>query len=94
MNLTTNRTRAMSSPIIQEIQEFLQKQLNKNKPEVILDPQTPLMDTGSLDSLELYNLIVFIEERYGIEINEDQITLENFKNLLAIEMLINQIQAG
>jgi acyl carrier protein len=86
--------KTMSSPISQEIGAFLQKQLNQTRPGLTLEPDTPLLDSGYFNSLELYNLIVFIEERYSVEVNEDQIVLENFRDLQAIEALIQRLQAG
>ncbi len=84
----------MTTPIFQEIQAFLQNQLNKTRPDIILEAKTPLLDSGYFDSLELYNLVVFIEERYSVEINEDEITLKNFENLSTIEAFIKRLEAG
>lgn len=39
---------------------------------------TPLFSTGTLDSLAMLTLIAFIEERSGMEIRADEVTLENF----------------
>jgi acyl carrier protein len=43
--------------------------------------ETPLLETGLLDSLNLMTLVAFLERRYQLAVPENQITPTNFKNL-------------
>jgi acyl carrier protein len=42
---------------------------------------TLLFSSGALDSVAMLNLITFVEERTGIEIRADEVTLENFDTI-------------
>ena len=44
-------------------------------------PDDSLIGNGILDSLSLLQLIVFIEERYGIKVEDEEVTPNNFQNI-------------
>lgn len=54
---------------------------------------TPLLELGLLDSLDLIKLIAFLERRYHIVVPEEDIISDNFRNLVAIRTLIDRITA-
>jgi acyl carrier protein len=58
--------------------------------------ETPLLEHGLLDSLNLMTLVAFLERRYQLAVPENQITPTNFRNLAAIRQLIDRLkhQAG
>jgi acyl carrier protein len=64
------------------------------KEEVVLDPNaqlgddTPLLE-GILDSLALMQLVAFIEEEYEMEIDDVDVTTENFRTIADIERLVD-----
>jgi acyl carrier protein len=43
---------------------------------------------GVLDSLDLTALVAALESRYGIFVDVDEITLDNFRNLAAIKVVL------
>jgi acyl carrier protein len=43
-----------------------------------LDPHSELFSNGVLDSVAMLNLIAFVEERSGIEVRPEHVTLDNF----------------
>jgi acyl carrier protein len=47
-----------------------------------------LIDTGVLDSLGIFQLVAFLEERLGVAIADTEITPENFGTLARIERLV------
>jgi acyl carrier protein len=53
-------------------------------------PDTPIIEQGLVDSLGLFKLIAFIEERVGVKIEPEEIVLENFATLRSIVALIQQ----
>lgn len=55
-----------------------------------LDQQTPLFESGILDSTGVMELICFIEEAYNIIIEDEDLTHENFFNLDCINVLLNK----
>lgn len=53
-----------------------------NKPELLpLKEDTSLLETGILDSLSLLKLLLFIEERFHIMIDEFEVLPENFNTV-------------
>jgi acyl carrier protein len=54
--------------------------------------ETPLLEHGLLDSLGLMTLVAFLERRYQLALPEDQITLNNFRNLASIRGLIDRLK--
>ncbi|MHC5826592.1 MAG: acyl carrier protein, partial [Nostoc sp.] len=69
----------------QDVEEILKKQISKefmyNKPEVILDNGSLLIEEEIIDSLGIFVLISFIEEQFHIKINPDEVVLDNFENI-------------
>lgn len=48
----------------------------------------PLLETGLVDSLGLQNIITFIEEEFGIEVDDDDLKAENFQTVTAMTKLV------
>ena len=50
----------------------------------------PLLDSagGVIDSMNLWPLIVFVEERFGIKVEDTDIMQENFQTLQALTKFI------
>ena len=65
------------------IQEFLQ-----DRSEVELTDDTKLIDENILDSLGIFLLMSFMEERFDIQIEPDEVTLENFETVRALSRLV------
>lgn len=62
--------------VVAAIQEYLYQQAGLGPGDVNLD--TPLFSSGTLDSLQLAGLIVFVEERFGVRIEAFEVSLEGF----------------
>jgi len=63
------------------------------KEEVVLDDdaslnnEAPLLE-GILDSMALMQLVAFLEEEFDIEIDDTEVTAENFRTIGDIERLV------
>lgn len=55
-----------------------------------IEPDTPLLKNGILDSLGIARLIPALENAYGIEFNVDDILPENFQTALTIHQAVNR----
>ena len=53
---------------------------------------TPLLD-GIMDSLALMQLVAFLEEEFATEIDDTEVTAENFRTLADIERLVSRVRA-
>ena len=60
------------------INDFISKELVQDPAVLPLGNATSLLDTGVLDSLNLLRLVVFIQERFGIVVDDVDLVPENF----------------
>ena len=75
----------MKPEIRQSIKDFVVKEFN---PKLPLDFESPLVQQGIIDSLAIFMLIGFIKEEFGVQIDPDNVSLENFETINAIEALV------
>jgi len=61
------------------------------KPTVDLENVTDIIDGGYLDSMELMGLIAALSETFGIEIDIDWITPENFNSVDALTQMVKKL---
>jgi acyl carrier protein len=65
-----------------------------SEPELLpLKNDTPLLESGILDSLALLNLLVFLEEEFKVPVDEFELIPENFNTVNAICAYIRSWQA-
>ena len=55
-----------------------------------LDEHTQLIEEEVLDSMGIFSTVTFLEQRFGIEIPQDDVVLEHFETLGAIEQLVQR----
>lgn len=53
-----------------------------------------LLEAGIIDSLKMAELLSFIEDRYGIAVDDDELIPENFETLNAIVNFLEQKTTG
>ena len=58
-------------------------------PTDFVDGSESLLERGIIDSVGVLKLVSFLEETYGIEIDEDDLMPENFDSLGAIEYYVS-----
>jgi acyl carrier protein len=80
------KTRNMNSESVQEqIHQYIQEELNDG---IVFDRDANLIQQGLIDSMGVMKLIVFLEKRFDIEIELEEITAENFETLNLISNLV------
>jgi len=65
-----------------------------NNPQLNITPDFSLINSGILDSLTIIQLVNEIEDYFGIMINEEDLTIENFTTIVQIEKLIKKYKKG
>ena len=55
-----------------------------------LDDDTALIEQEIIDSLGIFILLGFITERFGVEIDPEDVTLDNFGSINAIAVLVDE----
>lgn len=66
----------------------------KNEKAKNLAPSDSLLDKGLLDSMGIVKLIAFIEERFGVQLGDDEFDPDNFESVDAIATLIEGKKAS
>jgi acyl carrier protein len=66
------------------INDYISREFVQDASLLPLGNATPLLETGILDSLNLLRLVVFVQERFGIMVNDTDLIPENFDCVDAI----------
>jgi acyl carrier protein len=70
------------------IRAFIVERLAPATGRTHLDDDDDLIDSGVVDSLGIFQLVAFMEERFGIAIADSEITPDNFATIARIERLV------
>jgi acyl carrier protein len=63
------------------INDYISREIVQDPAQLPLSNETPLLEEGILDSLGLLQLVVFLEERFGIPVDETDLVPENFASV-------------
>lgn len=80
----------MSSNISSTIERFLVDEIMMASKDTKIDPDESLINSGVVDSLSLLRLINFIEERFGVVIEDEEVVPENFDTLNIMETFVGE----
>jgi acyl carrier protein len=72
-------------PVKANIRQFVMENLALGKVGGIIEDDASLIDNGVIDSLGIFQLVSFLEQSYGIRVRDEEIVLDNFKSINAIE---------
>ncbi len=75
------------SDLIFELSQFITSQI-LHQPERGLQPQEPLISGGILGSLNLVDLALFVEQKYGVRLEDTELNRQTFDNLEQLASLI------
>jgi acyl carrier protein len=70
------------------VREVILSQGSTSGLEDVLTNDLPLLETQALDSLAIFELIVNLEQRYGIQILDEEAVPENFGTVTAIAKFV------
>jgi acyl carrier protein len=60
----------------------------------VLGTTTPLLDEGWLDSLRIVRLVTFVESRFQVAVDLEELTPENFETVEHIASLIERARGS
>jgi acyl carrier protein len=66
------------------INDYISRELVQDAALLPLSDDTSLLDSGILDSLSLLQLVVFLEERFGIMVGDTDLLPQNFASVQTI----------
>lgn len=79
----------MTEPVLESVKRIILDDLDVNLTYEDLDETAPLFEDGlALDSVILVELISFIEKRFNIELRDDTLNMDTFRNLQSLAKVI------
>ena len=79
--------------IIHEVKQYILDTYLPGEDPQALTPSTPLITTGVLDSLATLDLVVFLESRYGVELEARDVDHSRLGTLQDIARMIESKRA-
>ncbi len=77
----------------QRIIQFISEELLLGTRQDGIFPEESLISSGILDSLALLRLILFLEEEFGVTIEDGEVRPENFETIEAMKSFLKQKRA-
>jgi len=77
----------MNEELIQKLGEYIAKNILK-QPNRILKPDQPLLSSGLVDSFSVVDISIFVEDTFGVHIDDSELNAETFDTLEALAALI------
>ena len=79
------------SDLITKLSTFLATDILKQPNRTIL-PDEPLISSGLIDSFSLMDVALFIEDNFGVRIEDTELNTDTFDNLTQLASLIESRQ--
>jgi acyl carrier protein len=77
--------------ILGEIRTFIANWFREGR-ESDLEPETPLVTSGIVDSAGVVEVVEFLESRFGVRITDADISLRNCNTLLGwVELVVSRL---
>lgn len=79
----------MSDEIIRELSQYIAEEILK-QPSKIISPDEPLLSSGLIDSFHLVDLALFVEDSFGVRIDDSELNSSTFDT---VNQLVTIIQS-
>ncbi len=77
-----------------QVREFIASEIMYDESPAVLTDDTKLLG-GIMDSLGLMQLVSYLEEQFEVEIDDSEVTVDNFQTINDIDRLVSsKVQAG
>ncbi len=77
----------MTTEIINPIAKFIAEKILK-QPNKVISADEALISSGLIDSFSLMDLALFIEDTFGVRVEDTELNAETFDNLTQLAALI------
>jgi len=74
--------------IEETVERFVIDELIVGDSQMKLDPDQSLVSSGVIDSLAILRLISFLEEKFGVVVEDDEVVPENFETINVIKAFV------
>jgi acyl carrier protein len=72
------------------VERFIVDEILLGDSQTRIEPSQSLIGSGVLDSLALLRLIAFIEEQFGVTVNDDEVIPDNFETINEIKSFVER----
>jgi acyl carrier protein len=80
--------------IEQQVRQFIVEKLRWHGAAATLTSDYRLIENDVLDSMAIFETVAFLEDQFGIEVQDDDLVPENFETISAIARLVSNNQTG
>ena len=77
-----------------KIRDFILENFMAGESEEALDNDSSFLGKGIIDSMGVLELVAFVEETYGIEIDDDELIPDNFDSVSKLVSYIRRKSIG
>jgi acyl carrier protein len=77
----------MSDELVDKLTQFIISEILK-QPARIIHPDDPLLSSGLIDSFHLVDLALFVEDNFGVHIDDSELSASTFDTLNQLTTLI------
>lgn len=81
----------MNETILSGLEQYIVTKVLK-QPNRRISPDEPLISSGLVDSFSLMDLALFVEDTYGVRIEDTELNADKFDNLNQLAALIESRQ--
>jgi acyl carrier protein len=78
----------MSDDIIRPLADYIATEILKN-PKRVIRPDEKLISSGLIDSFHLVDLGLFVEQRFGVRLDDGELNADTFDTLEQLAALIS-----
>ena len=82
----------MTDQILTQLNDYIARQILK-QPHARIGSDAPLISSGLVDSFHLIDLSMFIEDQFGVRVDDTELNAETFDSLNQLAALIRSRQA-
>jgi len=79
----------MSDEVITQLSGYITTKILK-QPKRVLKDDEPLISSGLIDSFNLVDLALFVEDTFGVKLDDSELNRETFDSLAQLGDLIRQ----
>jgi acyl carrier protein len=76
--------------VLDSLRDYVTERILQD-PSVTIEPDTPLLEWGILNSISTVQLIGFIREQFQVDVPPEEIAGRNFRDLRSISQLLAQL---
>jgi methoxymalonate biosynthesis acyl carrier protein len=76
--------------INESVRDFIESNLIAFDDDVTIDDDDNIFESGFVDSSVAMQLVIYVEEKFGIQVTDDDLDLINFSTINRIVQFINR----